>query len=1297
MYYKQQIKMSLKGDIEHIFQKNTGYAQPEHAINQAESLKSLSIDLYTDSKRFVYELLQNADDSVLPNELVKVGIRLFDDFLVVAHTGKPFDKRDLRGICGVSDGTKRSLIEKTGYKGIGFKSVFGQSKKVTIYTDGEYFRFDADFNFAWNSNWGVSQEIWEKENERQFLYPWQIIPIFTSSDEVDERIKSFLYNEKWTVATIVLLSKGKEDVKNAIQKLSSNVNMFLFLKNIEELDFNLGTSNIITLHRDYEGKAVNIKQNGNIVAFWILKTVILQVPIEVKSKLIEERNIPDKLLHANETELTFAAKLGEDGIQRLNSNEQFLYSYLPTEEIKYKMPVLVNSSFVISANRETLHEDSKWNQWLFEYIPFELLKWVAELVKSNYGYQAYELLPSSSSISNSLASAYKNGLSKALETIPFILSNQNELIRINQAVIDFTSISKKPFITEDVIRNFVIKKFARNTIHPNPFLPYTNFENTLKNIGVACFEWDDVSKLLESDVFIKSHSLPRNTQLIQFFKQLSEDEKPKNITDSVIKHWSFILDHRRVLNRPNNIYFPTPDDKNWNDSFSEISFLHGDIQNWLLENPEVRTWLEKLGVIERTDLSYLRKTIIENASTYSTNENSIPTILNIFSLYVKGAIGKEELGELSELKLLTSKGALLPAKSCYFSDAYSPRLKLNSFLDDDIFISEKYINTSSDKDEWRRFFKMMGVKEGITFITYEKTNKNILIHNYNFNEEYFNEKDKQFRPLYTTFYGDAYLNLTNLNFLSKTSQYGFSKTFWYDVINNLKLEDFNSPTIVFWGNSGYPGRETGNERGNYVKWFIQNKSCIPTVMETCNVANSVFLNSEDIIKIAGNYLPVFNGVELSPDWRAFFGFKTILELSDYLVLLTAIVADRTENDKSKVENNERIQFIYEWFLNSCANFSMEEISAIRKWSEESFLPDKKGYIFKCKDLNYFIDGDVSIFQGEFPFIFINASNRKHRELETFLQLFNIKILRQSEFKLNHSEKEELFDLQNRLETILPYLIKWLEKTEQDNLTENISKLASKINALKIFTSETLEITYGDEWTKAVQVHFDSNILHVTTPWNSNKAMLNLPEQLCRYLDIKGYEKELEFLLRVEKIQEINDYFSQEGITLPQSHSNLTFSESEHISNQIVLTPEFLASAGISTQEELEERLKDPNFAKAFTHISTSSYIMLQYALEKIERAKKKIIAHLSMLPEYDCSNYDEVSNSIIGGIEKNGEEIFIVTRPSDNNEIIIYYQAEFDTLEYAESELWYENGIDKPEKLTLGKILKVTGFNRIPI
>jgi hypothetical protein len=533
-----------------------------------------------------------------------------------------------------------------------------------------------------------------------------------------------------------------------------------------------------------------------------------------------------------------------------------------------------------------------------------------------------------------------------------------------------------------------------------------------------------------------------------------------------------------------------------------------------------------------------------------------------------------------------------------------------------------------------------------------------------------------------------------------TSNLNFSKLFWNDVINNTDLNELTSSAIGYWGRDGYAGRKNGDEIANYVKWYIQNNSCIPTLMETCDKSKNTFINSEDIITIAGSYLPVFQGSELSPDWRAFFNFKTSLKLQDYLLLLTNIFSDKTEKGNIKSENYERIQLTYEWFLNSCINFNATEIYIMKEWSSDSFLADKTGSVFKCSHLYYFIDGDNSIFQDEFPFIFLNASNRKHKALEFFLELLGVKILKQSEFKLNYTTKVESLKLQHKLKIILPYLIKWLEKTEQDDLLKKIPKLKYKVENLKIFTSDELKITYGDTWAKTIQVHFDSNILYVTTPWNSNKVMLNLTEQLCRYLDIKGYESELGFLLRVENTEEIRNYFSEEGIDTPELQETVFFNQVEDFSNQITLTPEYLASAGISTQEELEERLKDKTFASLFTHTSTNSFNGFQYVSMLIERAKVNIIAYLDTQVEYDCSNVHSVTNdskSIIGGIKKNGEEIYIIARPSDNNEIIIYYSEEFDTLEYEEAELWYENGTSEPEKLTLGKILKVTGFNRIPV
>ncbi len=56
-------KISLKQCIEELSAINTDYKYPKQAVDQAESLKSLSSDLYTDNIRFIYELIQNADDA----------------------------------------------------------------------------------------------------------------------------------------------------------------------------------------------------------------------------------------------------------------------------------------------------------------------------------------------------------------------------------------------------------------------------------------------------------------------------------------------------------------------------------------------------------------------------------------------------------------------------------------------------------------------------------------------------------------------------------------------------------------------------------------------------------------------------------------------------------------------------------------------------------------------------------------------------------------------------------------------------------------------------------------------------------------------------------------------------------------------------------------------------------------------------------------------------------------------------------------------------------------------------------
>jgi len=74
--------MALEHAIQRLLAQNSDYSNTGQATNQARSLNSLSRDLYTDHTRFVYELLQNADDASPTGTLVKVALWIYKDTLV---------------------------------------------------------------------------------------------------------------------------------------------------------------------------------------------------------------------------------------------------------------------------------------------------------------------------------------------------------------------------------------------------------------------------------------------------------------------------------------------------------------------------------------------------------------------------------------------------------------------------------------------------------------------------------------------------------------------------------------------------------------------------------------------------------------------------------------------------------------------------------------------------------------------------------------------------------------------------------------------------------------------------------------------------------------------------------------------------------------------------------------------------------------------------------------------------------------------------------------------------------------
>jgi hypothetical protein len=183
---------------------------------------------------------------------------------------------------------------------------------------------------------------------------------------------------------------------------------------------------------------------------------------------------------------------------------------------------------------------------------------------------------------------------------------------------------------------------------------------------------------------------------------------------------------------------------------------------------------------------------------------------------------------------------------------------------------------------------------------------------------------------------------------------------------------------------------------------------------------------------------------------------------------------------------------------------------------------------------------------------------------------------------------------------------------------------------------------------------------------------------------------------LKKANDLTELLSEFGVN-DIAELKQMFNQSRNKEPKIEITQEVLASLGVKSATELEEILKDKDNASRFVHTSTPNVTMFLFVEKLISRAKQRIIDHIQTLDEYDCDEVDEVSTTVIRGIKKEGVELSIVARPSDYGKVIIYHGAEKDILDYEYAELWIDNGSDTPKHLTLGRILKNTGINKIPV
>lgn len=105
--------------------------------------------MYAKDTRFVYELIQNAEDNeyhraTTQSEAPWLKFSLQPDRIVIDSNEDGFSRANIKAICSCGESTKSFIQGYIGEKGIGFKSVFKVAHKVHVQSGVHSFAFEYD-------------------------------------------------------------------------------------------------------------------------------------------------------------------------------------------------------------------------------------------------------------------------------------------------------------------------------------------------------------------------------------------------------------------------------------------------------------------------------------------------------------------------------------------------------------------------------------------------------------------------------------------------------------------------------------------------------------------------------------------------------------------------------------------------------------------------------------------------------------------------------------------------------------------------------------------------------------------------------------------------------------------------------------------------------------------------------------------------------------------------------------------------------------------------------------------------
>lgn len=550
----------------------TTLTSPKANTALANLLEEVGQNMYSTKGRMFFELLQNADDASSAKG-VSMKVQSRGNYLIISHDGFAFSKNDFDSITSAAKSTKSSNKKKTGYKGIGFKSVFTNSEAVYIKTGGYSFAFDkshpdySDFETFYysvnNLNTEADKLAFKNKFAKEFRefnmvddIPWQLLPI-QQIVFPQELAGGDFTSSRNNVAIALRMDRGKiDEYKNDIEEVMSTPQFVLFLRNTKRIQLvknGVVTTIFKTIDQDRIQVKTSAKNDSNIYYKLIsggaigvnnAEFVSASVPIE-KMEIINKRGekelifvpirndgtrgeripgIPNRIPSSDETEITFALPINADGkIQPIPGKANSFFAYLPMDESRFHLPFYVNADFILMSNREGVQCDNPWNYFLFYHIGAKILDWVKLYATSDQP-DYLKLLPrekfnETDSSLRQLSSYFNKGYLNSLETSSFILGDDNALHTQEEIIIDETGLS-------DIIGAEAFRKILGAQRH----LPHSAIDSTPLKADIFSkimkVKFENMIPVLTKRIAIIKDELSKldSEALSVFYKWISENK-----------------------------------------------------------------------------------------------------------------------------------------------------------------------------------------------------------------------------------------------------------------------------------------------------------------------------------------------------------------------------------------------------------------------------------------------------------------------------------------------------------------------------------------------------------------------------------------------------------------------------------------------------------------------------------------------------------------------------------------------------------------------------------------------------